>query len=89
MREEELTVAPPIMMEDCVQKSEYRPSRMEALTYHTINIEFLSIGCIIRVGCKTIPFATVKQGMTALNEYVNDPILLTKLWNERFNADEE
>ena len=89
MREEELTVAPPIMMEDCVQKSEYRPSRMEALTYHTINIEFLSIGCIIRVGCKTIPFATVKEGMKALNDYVANPYEVTKIWNERFSKEEE
>ena len=86
MREEEVCQAPALTQEGTEM---YKPSRMEALRYHTINIEFLSIGCIIRVGCKAIPFATVKQGITALNEYVNDPILLTKLWNERFNAEEE
>ena len=89
MREEQLEV-PTRMVEECVAKSGvYTRSRMEQLRDYNITIEFLSIGCIIRVGCRSIPFSTVKHGMAALNEYVNDPVLLTKIWNEKFNADEE
>ena len=44
MRDQELRVAPPIMVEDCVEKTEYRPSRKELLGWHQINIKFLSIG---------------------------------------------
>ena len=75
------------VQQDCVK--EYRPSRMECLRNYGINIRFLSIGCIIEVGCKSIPFSTVKQGMEALNQYVNDPVTLTKLWQERFDKEEE
>lgn len=75
------------VQEDCVAK--YQPSRMEVLRDYQINIKFLSIGCVISVGCKEIPFTTVKQGMEALNQYVNDPVSLRKLWNERFLKEEE
>jgi hypothetical protein len=75
------------VQEDCVK--EYRPSRMECLRNYSISIRFLSIGCIIEVGCKQIPFTTVKQGMEALNQYVNDPVSLRKLWEERFSKEEE
>jgi len=75
------------VQQDCVK--EYIPSRMECLRNYSINIRFLSIGCIIEVGCKSIPFSTVKQGMEALNQYVNDPVTLTKLWQERFDKEEE
>ena len=75
------------VQQDCVKK--YIPSRMECLRNYSINIRFLSIGCIIEVGCKSIPFSTVKQGMEALNQYVNDPVTLTKLWQERFDKEEE
>ena len=75
------------VQDDCVK--EYRPSRNEALRDYRIEIEFLSMGCVIRIGCKSIPFSTVKQGMEALNQYVNDPVSLRKLWEERFSKEEE
>jgi hypothetical protein len=89
MGEEELSVAPLRMIEECVEKSEYRPSRTELLRYHQINIKFLSIGCVVEVGCKSIPFATVKEGMKALNDYIANPYEVTKIWEERFNKEEE
>jgi hypothetical protein len=73
--------------DDCIK--EYIPSRSEALRDHRIEIEFLSIGCLIKIGCKSIPFSTVKQGMEALNQYVNDPVSLRKLWMKRFLQEEE
>ena len=57
-----------IVQEDCAEQ--YRPSRSECLRDYQVGIKFLSIGCIISVGCKEIPFTTVKEGMEALNAYV-------------------
>ena len=87
MRYEELSVAPPTMIENCVK--EYKPSRMDCLRNYTINLRFLPIGCIIEVGCKQIPFTTVKEGMQALNDYVANPYEVRKIWEERFAKEEE
>jgi len=62
---------------------EYRPSRKELLREYNINIRFFSMGCVIDVGCKSIPFSTIEEGMNALNEYVKDPYTSRKIWEER------
>lgn len=67
-----------------VEKCEYTPSRSEALRDYRIEIEFLSIGCIVRVGCKTVPFTSVDEAMKELNAYVKDPVASQKIWNKRF-----
>jgi hypothetical protein len=72
----------------CAAK-EYKPSRQDVLREYEIRIEFLSVGCIIRVGCKSFPFATVKDGMKALNDYVATPYEIKKIWEERFTKEEE
>jgi len=69
--------------EDCVLK-EYKPSRSECLRDYRIQIEFLSIGCVIHVGCKSVPFSTIDEGMKALNNYVTNPYETRKIWEERF-----
>jgi hypothetical protein len=77
-------------LDECVkQPIDYRPSRNECLRDYSINIEFLSVGCVIRVGCKSVPFSTVKEGMKALNNYVANPYETRKIWEERFNKEEE
>jgi hypothetical protein len=63
--------------------NEYRPSRKELLREYNINIRFFSMGCVIDVGCKSIPFSTIEEGMNALNEYVKDPYTSRKIWEER------
>jgi hypothetical protein len=68
---------------------EWRPSNREILKDYSLQIEFLSIGCLIRVGCRSIPFSTVKEGMKALNDYVANPYETRKIWEERFSRDEE
>jgi len=68
---------------------DYRPSRNECLRDYSINIEFLSVGCVIRVGCKSVPFSTVKEAMIALNEYVANPIETRKVWDKIFSQEEE
>ena len=80
------------MMADMPQRDsikEYRPSNKEILREYPVSIEFLSIGCLIRVGCKSVPFSTIKEGMKALNDYVANPYETTKVWKERFSKDEE
>ena len=68
---------------------QWKPSRMEALRDFQIGIKFLNIGCVISVGCKEIPFTTVKEAMIALNEYIVNPIETRKIWEERFSKEEE
>lgn len=77
------------MMGQVDSLKEYRPSNKDVLRDHPVQIEFLSIGCLIRVGCKSIPFSTVKEGMIALTNYVSNPYETRKLWEERFSKDEE
>ena len=71
------------------QPIEWKPTRMEALRDFRVEIEFLSIGCIIRVGCKSVPFSSVKEGMKALNDYVVNPVETRKIWEARFSKEEE
>lgn len=74
-----------VIQDDCVK--EYRPSRMECLRDYQINIRFLSIGCVIEVGCKSIPFTTIKEGMEALNQYVAKPYETRQIWEKRFQEE--
>jgi len=67
-------------LEDCVK--EYRPSRTECLRNHSINIDFLSMGCIVRVGCMSIPFQFVNDAMDAINAYVQNPYEERKRWEK-------
>jgi len=67
------------------EAKEWRPSRVDSLREYEIVIRFLSIGCLITVGCKQIPFATIADGMKALADYVNNPYDSRKLWEERIN----
>lgn len=68
---------------ECSAK-EYRPSRPELLRNYEINIQFLSIGCTIRVGCKTIPFSSTEEAMKELAEYVANPYDTCKKWDNIF-----
>jgi hypothetical protein len=68
---------------------QWKPSRSECLRDYQVGIKFLSIGCIISVGCKEVPFSTVKDGMKALNDYVANPYETRTIWQERFAKEEE
>lgn len=75
------------MMGQVDSAKEYRPSNKDVLRDHPVQIEFLSIGCLIRVGCKSIPFSTVEEGMKALNDYVSNAYETRKLWVERLDKE--
>lgn len=61
---------------------EYRPSNQELLSHYEINIQFMSRGCVIRVGCKTIPFEDTKTAINALKSYFEDPYLSQEFWKK-------
>jgi hypothetical protein len=75
-----------IQVEQCAAGSlkEYLPSRSEALRDYRIEIDFLTIGCIVKVGCKSIPFTSTDEAMKELNAYVKNPIEARKVWSKRF-----
>jgi len=79
--------AVPTRLEACAK--EYRPSRMECLRDYNINIRFLSVGCLIEVGCKSIAFSTIKEAMEALNQYVAKPYETRQIWEKRFQEEEK
>lgn len=86
----EVAQASPVELSECVKQAiDYRPSRNECLKDYNINIDFLSVGCIIRVGCKSVPFSTIAEGIKALNDYVANPYETRKIWEERFAKEEE
>lgn len=58
---------------------------MDYLREYEINIRFLSLGCIVRVGCKEIAFTSITEAMQEVNEYVANPKLLTDKYNKIFN----
>jgi hypothetical protein len=61
---------------------EYRPSNQQVLPEYEINIRFLSRGCIVQVGCKTIAFETVESAMKEINEYVNNTYEVQQKWRK-------
>ena len=67
---------------------EYYPPKRDMLKEHEINISFFNVGCLVRVGCKTIAFNTTEEAMEEVNEYVANPRESVKKWNKIFNANE-
>ena len=77
----------PMMDRECL-KEEYIPNKQQILRDYEINIRFLSVGCVVRVGCKEIPFTNVGEAMVELNKYVSNPYEETKKWNIVFDSAE-
>jgi len=77
-----------IQHEEYLQEEYLKERKQHALSLHDINIKFLSRGCVITVGCRSIPFTTINQGMNALREYVNSPIESRKAWEEVLRVSE-
>lgn len=82
MREEQITEQEP-MGELTTMESE---TRNQALQKWEINIRFLSVGCVISVGCKTIGFGDVDEAMRELTNYVSNPLEEREKWNKIFNS---
>jgi hypothetical protein len=67
---------------------EYKPKKQEVLRDHHLGIRFLSVGCVVSVGCKEIPFRSVKEAMEEVNKYVENPYEESKRWKELFDGEE-
>ena len=77
----------PMMDRECT-KEEYKPNKQQILREYTIELRFLSVGCVVRVGCKEIPFTNVSEAMEELNKYVSNPYEEGKRWNKIFDSAE-
>lgn len=67
----------------CEQTREYVPTQKEALREYEISIRFLSRGCIVSVGCKSIAFEDVSKAMEEINAYVcGDTYKVQKKWRK-------
>jgi hypothetical protein len=64
-----------------------KQTKQEILREYEVAFSFLHSGCTIRIGCKHIAFTTVKEAMTAFNEYVNDPETARAKWFKKFNEE--
>lgn len=66
------------------EKDYIRP-RMDYLRDHEITIRFLSVGCVVRVGCKEVAFTSIVKAMEEINDYVHNPKEVTDKYNKLFN----
>ena len=71
-----------------MMESEYRPKRSQMLKDYEVNLRFLSVGCVIRIGCKEIPFRDISEAMEELNNYVKNPHESHKKWNLIFEQED-
>jgi hypothetical protein len=71
--------------DEVLTSKEYIRPRMDYLRDYEINIRFLSLGCIVRVGCKEIAFTSITEAMQEVNEYVANPRLLEQKYNKLIN----
>jgi len=71
-----------------LKMSEYKPKKQEILREYEIGIRFLSVGCVVSVGCKQIPFRSVKEAMDKINKYVENPYEEGKKWHSIFDGEE-
>jgi hypothetical protein len=69
---------------DAAYKDYTRP-RMDYLTNYEINIRFLSLGCIVSIGCKNVAFSSIEEAMQEVNAYVANPRLIDEKYNKLFN----
>jgi hypothetical protein len=75
---EETCIPEPV---ECSAK-EWRPSRNECLRNHSISIDFLSRGCVVRVGCMSIPFQYINDAMDAIKSYIDNPYEERQRWEK-------
>ena len=77
----------PIINGGDMVKQEYR-SKQETLRDYEINIRFLSVGCIVSVGCRQIPFRNLNEAMEEVNKYVQNPTQERERWYKIFDSAE-
>ncbi len=71
-----------VMQEGPIELGPKTPSRQYFLREYPITIRFLSIGCVVEVGCKHIPFQNIDEAMSAINAYVANPKEEQEKWRK-------
>jgi hypothetical protein len=66
--------------EGCMEN--WIPTKTQCLGCHDINIEFLSIGCVVKVGCMSFPFKYVNDAIDAIKAYTENPHGERKRWEK-------
>ena len=82
MENQELPLSSLIQKSDTILVS--GSTKQQLLSRYSIRIEFLSRGCVVNIGCKSIPFEKVEDAFTEINRYVNNPEEVEKEYNEKF-----
>lgn len=72
-------------IDNAPEPKEYRRPKQDLLREYELSIRFLSVGCVVRVGCKEIPFESVDRAMQEVDDYVRDPYASTEKWSKIFN----
>lgn len=62
-----------------------RPSKQESLSRWEVNITFMSRGCVIRVGCKSIPFSSTEEAISELQKYFDNPYEMQEQWGKKLS----
>lgn len=68
-----------------LQEKEYYPPKGQTLKEYEVRINFHDVGMTIHVGCRSVAFSNVEDGMKALNEYIANPNEKQRYWRELFN----
>jgi len=68
-------------------KQKYAHNPNELRQRHTIEIEFLSVGCTVRVGCKKLAFTNYEDALKEIIDYVNDPVESYRIWGKKLNVE--
>lgn len=79
-RERGAEVSPPVK-EACM------PPRMELLQRYELRIDFQSVGCTVRIGCKSVCFQSTDEAMLEIIAYVKDPATSIEKWQKRFEEE--
>ena len=74
-----------LVREELAVPQQYRPSKQQALSQYEINIQFMSRGCVIRVGCKTIPFSSTEEAIAELKKYFDNPFVTQEEWTKKLD----
>jgi hypothetical protein len=88
--QEQLTAVPQELRRD-YERPEPEPStprpltKQQILEQYEIRIQFLSRGCIVNVGCKSIAFDKVEDAISCIKTYVEDPLNVGEYWRGQFN----
>ena len=64
----------------------YKPSAKELISRHEVRIQPLSIGCVVYVGCKSIPFLSISDAMKELEFYYSNPHAAYEKWSKELEV---